>query len=488
MTYVRNASLVPDFVAVAPREHLAVPISLNIVSPLVATVDLCWIVLLGVAAGLLYDAIALHGSWEVRNHLGAAMAVAMLYSVFAHASHLYRASNLLRVRWQVGRSALLWLAVFVFLASLAFVLKIGAMFSRGQVLLFFASGLVATSVVRFGVARLCEHVISSHALAPNQVVLVGSAEELAANEALLGLERFGYAVAGVFLLPMDHDTIARRDVLKERMREVVRYVRQKRVDEVLLAFPWNRPDLIHLVESELRMLPVPVKLVTDVITNRVLKRPLFELGPTKAVELQRAPLSPAQRYLKRSMDQLLAAFGLFVLMPFIAVISAAIRLESPGPAMFLQRRVGFNGRPFMIYKFRTMHTCDDGPVIVQAKRNDARITHLGALLRKLSIDELPQLFNVLRGEMSLVGPRPHALAHDNEYDRLIATYAIRHKIKPGITGWAQVNGHRGETPEIGMMKQRVESDLWYIEYWSLWLDIRILMLTVARVLKSDNAY
>jgi putative colanic acid biosynthesis UDP-glucose lipid carrier transferase len=127
-------------------------------------------------------------------------------------------------------------------------------------------------------------------------------------------------------------------------------------------------------------------------------------------------------------------------------------------------------------------------VVLQATRNDKRITALGRLLRKLSIDEVPQLINVLRGEMSLVGPRPHAVAHDSEYDQLIATYAHRHKMKPGITGWAQVNGYRGETPEIGMMEQRVESDLWYIESWSLWLDIRILLATVAHVVNSDRAY
>ena len=187
------------------------------------------------------------------------------------------------------------------------------------------------------------------------------------------------------------------------------------------------------------------------------------------------------------VDRILAAMSLVLLMPFLAVIIVAIRLESAGPAFFLQTRVGFNGRPFKIFKFRTMSTLDDGPVIVQATRNVSRITHLGALLRKLSIDELPQLINVLRGDMSLVGPRPHALAHDNEYDRLIATYAIRHKMKPGITGWAQINGFRGETPEIGMMMRRVESDLWYIESWSPWLDIRIMLLTVIRVLQSENA-
>jgi len=223
------------------------------------------------------------------------------------------------------------------------------------------------------------------------------------------------------------------------------------------------------------------------MTGRVLDHPLSDLGPTKAVQLQRAPLNAMQRNLKQAIDRILAATSLALLAPFLAVITAAIRLESSGPAFFLQTRVGFNGRPFKIYKFRTMSTLDDGPVIVQATKNDRRITHLGALLRKLSIDELPQLLNVLRGDMSLVGPRPHALAHDNEYDRLIATYAMRHKMKPGITGWAQVNGFRGETPELGMMKRRVESDLWYIESWSPWLDIRIMLLTVIRVLQSDNA-
>jgi Undecaprenyl-phosphate glucose phosphotransferase len=355
-------------------------------------------------------------------------------------------------------------------------------------LLFFTSGVFVAAAMRLTVAHACTLVISSGALKPNRVILVGLAEELAANDALSALERYGYAVVGVFSLPVRQDRVFTEEALKGRMREIVRYVRETKVDEVIVAIPWGLSDLISEVENELRVLPVPVKLVPDAVTGRVLDRPLFELGPTKAVQIQRAPLSAAQRNLKQGMDRLLAAISLVLLIPFFAIITAAIRLESPGPALFLQTRVGFNGRPFRIYKFRTMSTLDDGPVVVQATKNDKRITHLGGLLRKLSIDEVPQLLNVLRGEMSLVGPRPHALAHDNEYDRLIATYAIRHKMKPGITGWAQVNGFRGETPEIGMMKQRVESDLWYIEYWSLWLDIRILLVTVVRILKSPKAY
>jgi Undecaprenyl-phosphate glucose phosphotransferase len=475
------------FPSSARRDQLAVPISLNVVSPLVAIVDLCWIVLLGVAAELAYDALARSSKAELTS-LGSALAVAVLYCAFAYAGRLYRAPHLLRLKWQVGRSILVWVAVFVFLASLVFLLKVGAMFSRGEMLLFFAGGIMMTSFVRLAVARACAYVISSGALPPNQVILVATTEEFATNEAFTALERYGYAVAAMIALPADQQRPTREGLLKERMREVVRHARENRIDEVLVAVPWNRPDVINQIANELRLLPVPVKLVPDTVTANVLKRPLFDLGPTQSVELQRAPLSVTQRYLKRGMDQLLSVFGVFTLLPFMAVIAAAIRLESRGPAMFLQTRVGFNGRPFGIYKFRTMHTCDNGPVVPQATRGDSRVTQLGRLLRKLSIDEIPQLFNVLRGDMSLVGPRPHALAHDNEYDRLIATYAIRHKMKPGITGWAQVNGYRGETRELSMMKQRLESDLWYIEYWSLWLDVRILLLTLARVFKSDNAY
>jgi putative colanic acid biosynthesis UDP-glucose lipid carrier transferase len=337
------------------------------------------------------------------------------------------------------------------------------------------------------VARVCTFVISSGALKSTRVILIGLADELAANDALSALGRYGYAVVSVFSLPAAGPLAADRDSLRARLREVTRYVRDMDIDQIIVAIPWRLTDLLREVENELRVLPVPVTLVPDTMTGRVLDHPLSELGPTKAVQLQRAPLNALQRNLKQGIDRILAATSLVLLAPFLAVITAAIRLESTGPALFLQTRVGFNGRPFKIFKFRTMSTLDDGPVIVQATKNDRRITHLGALLRKLSIDELPQLLNVLRGDMSLVGPRPHALAHDNEYDRLIATYAIRHKMKPGITGWAQVNGFRGETPEIGMMKRRVESDLWYIESWSPWLDIRIMLLTVIRVLQSDNA-
>jgi undecaprenyl-phosphate galactose phosphotransferase/putative colanic acid biosynthesis UDP-glucose lipid carrier transferase len=171
------------------------------------------------------------------------------------------------------------------------------------------------------------------------------------------------------------------------------------------------------------------------------------------------------------------------------IISAiAIRLDSPGPIFFRQRRNGFNANQFLIFKFRTMTVLEDGPTLVQASRLDPRVTRVGRLLRRSSIDEVPQLLNVLRGEMSLVGPRPHALAHDSHYGDLLSDYAFRNHVKPGITGWAQVKGHRGETLRVEQMKGRIDCDLWYINNWSLALDLKILLLTCVVLMRQRDVY
>ncbi|MGL5734957.1 MAG: exopolysaccharide biosynthesis polyprenyl glycosylphosphotransferase, partial [Beijerinckiaceae bacterium] len=170
--------------------------------------------------------------------------------------------------------------------------------------------------------------------------------------------------------------------------------------------------------------------------------------------------------------------GVLLLIPVALIVAIAIKLDSAGPVFFLQRRYGFNQKPFRIIKFRTMSAMDDGEHVSQARKNDSRITRVGAILRRFNIDELPQLLNVLRGDMSLVGPRPHALAHDHHFMRRIALYARRHNVKPGITGWAQVNGFRGETETDDKMIGRIEHDLYYIDNWSVFLDLTILMLTV----------
>jgi undecaprenyl-phosphate galactose phosphotransferase/putative colanic acid biosynthesis UDP-glucose lipid carrier transferase len=213
-----------------------------------------------------------------------------------------------------------------------------------------------------------------------------------------------------------------------------------------------------------------------------------QLAKEFTVELQRPPLSSGELAFKRALDVILAICLIVPLAPLFLIVGLLIKLESSGPVIFSQRRKGFNGREFTILKFRSMSVLEDGHVIVQARRNDPRLTRVGRILRATSVDELPQLLNVLCGHMSLVGPRPHAVAHDDSYTKVIAKYAFRQHVKPGLTGWAQVNGFRGETARIEQMELRVECDLWYIKNWSFWLDLKILALTVVELARGRNAY
>jgi exopolysaccharide biosynthesis polyprenyl glycosylphosphotransferase len=205
---------------------------------------------------------------------------------------------------------------------------------------------------------------------------------------------------------------------------------------------------------------------------------IVRIGSLASLRLTRPALSFAQILFKRVFDVFAASAILIASLPVLLLVALAIKLDSKGPVLFLQRRYGFNQEPFRIFKFRTMTTTDDGEVVKQATRNDPRITRIGGFLRRYNLDELPQLLNVIAGQMSLVGPRPHALAHDREFQRKIALYARRHNVKPGITGWAQVNGLRGETDTDDKMARRIAYDHWYIDNWSFWLDIGILLRTV----------
>ena len=200
------------------------------------------------------------------------------------------------------------------------------------------------------------------------------------------------------------------------------------------------------------------------------------------------PFTGANGMVKRASDIVLSSFILLLISPLLLAIAAAIALSSPGPIIFKQRRYGLNGEQILVWKFRTMTVCEDGDIVQQAQKDDSRITPVGAFLRKTSLDELPQFFNVLQGSMSIVGPRPHAVAHNELYRTMIKGYMVRHKVKPGITGWAQVNGWRGETDSLEKMKKRIDYDLAYLRNWSLRLDLYIIAKTIAVVFKDKHAY
>jgi exopolysaccharide biosynthesis polyprenyl glycosylphosphotransferase len=215
---------------------------------------------------------------------------------------------------------------------------------------------------------------------------------------------------------------------------------------------------------------------------------LSTLGPVASLQLTRRPLTRREIIQKRLFDLVLAAGALIVATPLLVLVAILIKLDSPGPIFFVHPRYGFNQQPFRIIKFRSMRTLDDGAVIRQARVDDPRLTRIGRWLRRWNIDEIPQLFNVLTGDMSLVGPRPHALSHDREYEQRISRYARRHNVRPGITGWAQIHGYRGETDTEEKMRKRVEYDLFYIDNWSLWLDLKIMVRTVLSRAAYQNAH
>ncbi len=242
--------------------------------------------------------------------------------------------------------------------------------------------------------------------------------------------------------------------------------------------PWSQTATIDTCVDEFLKMPVEIHLGPERILDRFDNVRIAKHGPMASLQLTRAPLTWFELTQKRIFDLAIASGVLVVLAPMLAVVALAIWLETGRPVFFRQRRYGFNQQEFRIIKFRTMTTQDDGDVVRQATRADRRITRVGRFLRKWNIDELPQLINVIKGDMSLVGPRPHALAHNREYERKIALYARRHNVLPGITGWAQANGFRGETDTDEKMRRRVDHDLYYIDNWSPWFDLRILLKTL----------
>jgi putative colanic acid biosynthesis UDP-glucose lipid carrier transferase len=240
--------------------------------------------------------------------------------------------------------------------------------------------------------------------------------------------------------------------------------------------------------DELRDTTASVYYVPDIFAIDLIQARSGELFGIPVVALCETPFYGYRGVVKRIIDIALAVTVLVVALPLMLALTVLVRMSSPGPVIFKQRRYGLDGREIMVYKFRTMNVIEDGPNIIQASREDARITAVGRFMRRYSLDELPQLVNVLQGHMSLVGPRPHAVAHNEEYRKLIKGYMIRHKVPPGITGLAQVNGCRGETAKIEDMQARIDYDLEYLRHWSPLLDLKILFLTAVRLLRDEKAY
>jgi len=257
------------------------------------------------------------------------------------------------------------------------------------------------------------------------------------------------------------------------------------IDTVLITLPMRAEKRIQSVLDRLANTTASAYIVPDFFVFELMHSRWTHVGGLPVVSVFESPMYGVDGWLKRALDLSISLVGVVLVSPILLICALLVKVSSPGPLFFRQKRYGLDGKEILVWKFRSMFTCDNGPIVKQATKNDPRITRVGAILRKTSLDELPQLFNVIKGSMSLVGPRPHANAHNEHFRKLIRGYMMRHKVKPGITGLAQVEGSRGETDTVEKMEARISLDHRYIRDWSIWMDIKILFKTIFVVLRRD---
>jgi Undecaprenyl-phosphate glucose phosphotransferase len=435
-----------------------------------------------VVSAILYNYAKNGDAASISVYASLGLLAAVVYVGIAHQFKLYDLHEILR-GYNI-RVLFAWCLTIGVLTLFYFAFKIGSSVSRGSNVGLAALAPVFLFLWRGTAARYFRHAFEKGAIRGRRAILFGNLTELASLEPRELLLNFG--VEEIDRVSLSNEASEKEIV--NAIGSIVWRARHRSAAEILLAVPWTDSHRLDLIRTELRRLPIPVRLLPDRSVAALLRGDAAWPIDAYAIPLQRAPLATSERVFKRILDLVVACSALLALAPLIAFSAIAIKLESKGPVIFRQRRKGFNEKKFYIYKFRTMKVEEDGPDIAQAKRHDSRVTRVGRVLRESSIDELPQLVNVIKGEMSVVGPRPHAVAHDVAYCRVIANYAQRHHVKPGITGLAQVNGFRGETSQAAHMAKRVELDIQYINSWSIGLDLKILLRTVFEVLGGKNAY
>jgi putative colanic acid biosynthesis UDP-glucose lipid carrier transferase len=444
-------------------------------------IDLAIIVLSAIGAEYMYHDWPAEFEGEFSHTLAAAVFVAILFVAAMRIQKLYSPARLVVIDDQARSVAAAWCGAFFILASGVFTWGVSHDLSRGDILLFWAIGAISLLVHRVAWRTVLPRALESGALRGRKVVSL-TCEDAAPQRFVETMSRYGYHIQTHFHVPPGDPSA------DEVVDNVISMCRTSQIEEVLLFVDPERMTHLRAIAKRLRVLPLPVTLVPFGTLAQLFQRAHSDIGDTVAIELQRAPLSPTEQTVKRLVDIVIAVTALLVLAPLMVAVAIAIKLDTEGPVLFRQTRHGFNGRPFGIYKFRSMTVLEDGDVVRQAQKNDDRVTRVGRWIRRLSIDELPQLLNVVYGDMSIVGPRPHASAHDRYFTSTIEKYAFRHHVKSGITGWAQVCGARGETDTLEKMQRRVELDLWYINNWSIWLDFSIMLRTVFVVFLAENAH
>ena len=353
--------------------------------------------------------------------------------------------------------------------------------------------LIVTPILQWVAVWIGKMIVQRHSAQPSarRTAIVVGAGALGVKVAKALAESNDYGVDFVGYFDDRTDDRVHQDASLQRLgglKDVAGYCTQHFVREVYITLPLgSQPRIVELLE-EVQGTTASLFFVPDVFGISIIQGRLQDMNGVPVVGICETPFTGTNELVKRLSDIVLGSIILILIAPVLLALALGVKLSSPGPVIFRQRRNGLDGGEIVVYKFRSMKSQDNGPVVRQATKDDPRITRFGAFIRRTSLDELPQFINVLQGRMSIVGPRPHAVAHNEEYRRLIKAYMVRHKVKPGITGWAQVNGQRGETDTIEKMQARVEYDLEYLRNWSLGLDLQIIVRTIRLVFFDRHAY
>ncbi len=382
-----------------------------------------------------------------------------------------------------------WIALLGILLAIGYATKLSSQFSRRAILTWVVLTPVILILVALALREFTRRLLMVPANARSVVFAGGNDVSLSLSERIIANSELCMKVLGFF-----DDRSAERLALPPgtellgKLPDLAGYVRTHKIEVIFIALPIRHVRRVMDLIDELRDTTASIYYVPDILVFDLIQARTGEIMGIPVVSMCETPFHGASGFVKRAMDVVFSLLILILILPLMGIVAMLIKLSSPGPAIFRQRRYGLDGREITVYKFRTMNVVEDGHRIVQASKSDARITSIGKVLRRFSLDELPQLVNVLQGRMSLVGPRPHAVAHNEEYRKLIKGYMMRHKVLPGITGLAQVNGCRGETVKLEDMQARVNFDLEYLRHWTPMLDFKILVLTALQLFGHERAY
>lgn len=449
----------------------------SIWSALLQMVDLLAVAFSGIVAGEMYlDAEQVF----TRSYLQLLTLALLLAVIVFNKFGFYSAWRNSSLASEMRTVTVGWATVMASLTLFFFLTKSGAEFSRVWSVLWFGLGLTGLLIVRV-VLRQFLRWLRRKGYNQRKILIVG--KDPLMSDLAMRLSKapwMGLSVVGREALAVEVDVDSH--ALSAR-------INQLGVDQVWIALPLKDEPMVQAVIAALSLSSVEIRYVPDLFGFRLFSHSVSEVAGLPVINLSSTPMEGFNLVIKGVEDRVLATLILLLISPALLAISVGVKLSSPGPVFFRQQRNGWGGKPIHVLKFRSMVVHQEAAgTVTQASKQDARITPFGVFLRRTSLDELPQFWNVLTGEMSIVGPRPHAVAHNDQYKVLVDDYMLRHRVKPGITGWAQINGYRGETDTLDKMQKRVEYDLYYIEHWSLWLDLKIIFLTLFKGFLNKNAY